>query len=74
MGIRQGNIDILRINKNIEDLRLQLDLLEEIVIGLDVKMDKITAHFSQKSEKDNTLELLDEVTFPHGRVPGDLLW
>jgi hypothetical protein len=37
------SIHELRISKNIEELRLQLDLLEEIVIGMDGKLDDIIA-------------------------------
>jgi hypothetical protein len=37
------SIHELRISKNIEELRLQLDLLEEIVIGMDRKLDDIIA-------------------------------
>jgi hypothetical protein len=37
------SIHELRISKNIEELRLQLDLLEEIIIDMDRKLDDIIA-------------------------------
>jgi hypothetical protein len=42
-GEMRESIHELRISKNIEELRLQLDLLEEIIIDIDRKLDDIIA-------------------------------